>query len=116
MEKERFSDISKITEARRTQAEVLVKACQDPEQQEVKQAQQCANHGQRETQCIVLNIYTFVISQKPCYIVILKCIHVLGHMSERVDVMTTPKAWATLWPKTMNEVITMQTHWPLCGQ
>ena len=49
-------------------------------------------------------------------LVILKYTHVLGHMLKWVDVMSTPKTWATFWPKTMNEVITMQTHWSRCGQ
>ena len=44
--------IDKIIEAKRTQAAVLVKVCQDSTQPEAIQAQQCARTGRRESQCI----------------------------------------------------------------
>ena len=44
--------IDKIIEAKRTQAAVLVKVCQDSKQQEAIQVQQCASNGRRELQCI----------------------------------------------------------------
>jgi len=48
-----------------------------------------------------------------CHLEMYSCIRTYV---KTVDVMSTPKTWATFWPKTMNEVITMQTHWSRCGQ
>jgi len=48
----------------------------------------------------------------PCYVIkIMSYCHPAMY-----SCMSTPEAWATSWPKPMNEVITMQTHGPICGQ
>ena len=53
------------------------------------------------------NAYTLLCHKNHATLSFLQCIRVCN---------VNTKAWATLRPKTMNEVMTMLKHWPLCGQ
>jgi len=73
---------------------------------------QCKVSSTKHWQSAVWMIYRNLI-----YTLLCRKKHViLSSCNVFVHAMSTPKAWATLGPKTINEVITMQMHWPRCGQ